>query len=290
MVGGGGHVLVKTYDNDLFTCGWNSKGQLGNGTTKSLSLLQQIHTKYYHKKLITNLYCGWEESAIITDTRELFVWGSNLYGQLGQKDRIVTTPIKLELPNNERAVCIRFALKCSIILTLEGSTYALGQLKHFEDLKKTEKYKEVIHNGVKFIKFYEGIQQLACGQNHMVFVLPNEKSVSGFGSNQYGQADRYDLGHRIDKIVAGWKHNGVLLSTGDVLLWGRNTYGQLGRNTGLHINAVKRPIRLVVFEKFEDVCLGAEHGLAVTRQGQIYTFGWNEHGNCGNGGETNKNV
>lgn len=68
-----------------------------------------------------------------------------------------------------------------------------------------------------------------------------------------------------------------------MLLWGRNTYGQLGRHTGLNIDFVRHPIRLVVFEKFKDFYLGAEHGLAITNLGQIVTFGWNEHGNCGNG-------
>lgn len=68
-----------------------------------------------------------------------------------------------------------------------------------------------------------------------------------------------------------------------MVLWGRSGYGQLGRNAGLNTESIRHPIRLVVFEKFKDFDLGAEHGLAITKNGNVFTFGWNEHGNCGNG-------
>ncbi len=284
MAAGGGHILVKTSENNLFSCGWNSKGQLGDDTIKNSSVLQPISNEYFDNKSITSLHCGWEESAIICDDGSLYVWGSNLYGQLGQSTdrKIITTPALLQLPNNEKAISISFTFRCSIIVTSIGRAYAVGQLRHFFDLKKSENYKEIVHNDVQFVKFSDTIEKLSCGQNHFVFVGP-DNSVTGFGSNQYGQTDRVEIGHPVDKILCGWKHNGVLLRTGDILLWGRNTYGQLGRNTGLNIESVRHPIRLVVFEKFKDFYLGAEHALAITNMGQIYTFGWNEHGNCGNG-------
>lgn len=288
IAAGGGHVLLKTSENNLFSCGWNSKGQLGYGTMNNSAILQPISAKYFDNKLITSLHCGWEESAIICDDGSLYVWGSNMYGQLGQpKDcKIVTTPARLQLPNNDKATCISFTFRCSVIATSSGRAYTLGQLRHFDDLKNSENCLEVSHNDVQFVKFNENIKKVACGQNHFVYV-DTDNSVSGYGANQYGQTDRVVIGHQIEKILCGWKHNGVLVKTGDVLLWGRNTYGQLGRSTGANIDSVRHPIRLVVFEKFKDFELGAEHGLAITNSGQIVTFGWNEHGNCGNGNVDN---
>lgn len=284
IAAGGGHVLIKTSENKLFSCGWNSKGQLGCGTRQNSPILQLICTKNFDNKSIKSLHCGWEESAIICDDGSLYVWGSNLYGQLGQSmdSKMITTPSLLQLPNNEKASSISFTFRCAVIVTTNGRGYVIGQLRHFDDLKKSEKCIKIYNNNVKFLKFSENVDKIACGQNHFVFV-DTDNSVSGFGANEFGQTDRVVIGHQIDKILCGWKHNGVLVRTGDVLLWGRNTYGQLGRNTGFNINSVRHPIRLVAFEKFTDFYLGAEHGLAITNLGQIVTFGWNEHGNCGNG-------
>jgi len=33
--------------------------------------------------------------------------------------------------------------------------------------------------------------------------------------------------------------------------------------------------------------MGAEHGLLRTTAGEVYTWGWNEHGNCGNNSTEN---
>jgi len=289
IAAGGGHILIRTSDNDLFTCGWNSKGQLGYDATNNSTALQPISAKCFDNKTISSLHCGWEESAVICDDGLLYVWGSNLYGQLGQsKDRkTVLTPTLLELPNNEKAISINFTFRCSVIVTSSGAGLLVGQLRHFDDLKKSENCTDITHNDVKFTKFSESVEKLASGQNHFVFV-DKDNSVRGYGANHFGQTDRVVIGHQVDKILCGWKHNGVLIRTGDVLLWGRNTYGQLGRNTTtINIDSVRHPIRLAVFEKFKDFHLGAEHGLAVTNSGEIVTFGWNEHGNCGNGNVQN---
>lgn len=40
-------------------------------------------------------------------------------------------------------------------------------------------------------------------------------------------------------------------------------------------------------DRIIDLALGAEHGLVVTRSLAVWTWGWNEHGNCGNGSDVN---
>lgn len=43
------------------------------------------------------------------------------------------------------------------------------------------------------------------------------------------------------------------------------------------------PLRLNVDESVVDLTLGAEHGMCLTQSKDVFTWGWNEHGNCGLG-------
>lgn len=67
--------------------------------------------------------------------------------------------------------------------------------------------------------------------------------------------------------------------------WGRNTYGQLGRlsSSDAHI-----PERITDLEGIISVAAGSEHSMALDKHGQLWTWGWNEHGSCGNGNVENQ--
>ena len=70
-----------------------------------------------------------------------------------------------------------------------------------------------------------------------------------------------------------------------VYSWGRNTYGQLGRPSlyDYHI-----PTRIEGLENITSIAAGSEHSMALSESGQLFTFGWNEHGSCGNGDTVNQ--
>lgn len=43
-------------------------------------------------------------------------------------------------------------------------------------------------------------------------------------------------------------------------------------------------------DKITQFHLGSEHGLLLTQKGKMYSWGWNEHGSCGNGTVDNQYV
>ena len=96
-----------------------------------------------------------------------------------------------------------------------------------------------------------------------------------------------------------------------IISWGRNCYGQLGRETDGEVNFQPARIRFPVANSpvphrnaenltttsniddnessnISSVCCGSEHSLALTRDGKLYSFGWNEHGSCGSGDEVDQ--
>ncbi|KAF9190407.1 Ultraviolet-B receptor uvr8 [Haplosporangium sp. Z 767] len=118
----------------------------------------------------------------------------------------------------------------------------------------------------------------------------------------------------MDSISCGWNHNAAMdmrsnSSSTTIYLWGRNDHGQLGNSdassfrtvavdisgvNNIHLGIVQLRIpkasgsRAAENNECEEIVsysCGSEHTLAMTRSGHCYAWGWNEHGNCGSGGE-----
>ncbi|CAM2114482.1 unnamed protein product [Caretta caretta] len=89
--------------------------------------------------------------------------------------------------------------------------------------------------------------------------------------------------------------------TGKVFTWGRADYGQLGRSAVVHDRQreeVQRsseehveqlsnvPVSVPCLAGASEIACGSEHNLAVVG-GHCFSWGWNEHGMCGDGTEAN---
>lgn len=283
IAGGGGHTLFLTNESKIYSCGWNHRGQLGSASTEDLSEIGPVldidGTNPMHD--IAHIAAGWDSSAAIDRNGTLFVWGSNAFGQLGFAKSDVSfacRPIRLELPNGERVAQMCFGLRHLAILTEDNQVYFTGRIKFQSECIR------VVYNSTDFWKLnFNGgdIQLIATGQNHFLCVTEGKDGsrVYGFGDNRFGQAETILLNEKVSGLQSGWTNNGVLTDDGQVSLWGRNSYGQLGV---LDVN-LKGVNKLNVGRCVKWLHLGSEHGMIITDGGSVFTWGWNEHGNCGNG-------
>lgn len=281
---GGGHILILDKNNRLHACGWNNKGQLGLDSCADSYLITALPG--YNTRII-DMACGWDSSAAIDENGQLYVWGSNAFEQLGFSAKMTEshfkTPISLNLPSNEKVHKISFGLRFMCILCEHGTVYVIGRWKY------TEQFETVRHNDTNFYRLsllnHPKVIQISTGSNHIVCIDDCE-SVIGFGDNKFNQCKKQSFEkERVKSVRSGWTHNGILTGNGCVYLWGRNSYGQLGSpkvKTSSYLSKLEG-----VEGKIMNLHLGSEHGMIVTENGTVYTWGWNEHGNCGNGNETN---
>jgi len=109
--------------------------------------------------------------------------------------------------------------------------------------------------------------------------MSESRSIRGYGSDRFGQCTSVVSNEKITQLRCGWTHNGYLTASDELFLWGRNCYGQLG--IGTTSSNASTPHKCLIYP-VADFALGAEHGILKSSD-SIYTFGWNEHGNCGNG-------
>ncbi|MFN8537525.1 MAG: hypothetical protein U0232_08630 [Thermomicrobiales bacterium] len=130
------------------------------------------------------------------------------------------------------------------------------------------------------------------------FLLVRANNAAGGGSYPLQVETPNKVGGLGDvkAIVAGADHSLALDADGAVWAWGANQYGQLGVATGKDcggntLNAVACshiPRRVPGLGPVRTVAAGANHSLALGTDGSVWTWGWNQSGQLGDGTSTDR--
>ncbi|KAB7497263.1 Secretion-regulating guanine nucleotide exchange factor [Armadillidium nasatum] len=324
IYGGGGHTFLLTNQGKLYGAGWNISGQVGNGTqVRAVPNFESIRGLEDHK--VVSVACGWIHSVALTSRGQVWVWGSNSHSQLGLPTNEVpfsSLPICLDI---SEAVSIAAGLRHTVIATKEGRVYSWGQgqkgqLGHLDTegkMIKTQTTPRVVE------PLEMKVKKVACGQN-TTYAITNEGEVLAWGDNKWGQLahdpvnvsfftcpltipSNYFGGLRAVWMQAGWTHCAVGLSSGQIYMWGRSDYGQVGpveeeetdeasaqisKTPGKLQNSRYRYVPSCLrLDNIRQVVCGSEHNLAVVgtpeKKKKLMSWGWNEHGNCGTGNTEN---
>jgi alpha-tubulin suppressor-like RCC1 family protein len=78
----------------LFSVGFNEYGCIGHGKN-NCSTITQID--YFSNIFIVDIACGWNHSLSISNKGEIYSWGDNRFGQIGngKSGKIEINPIKI---------------------------------------------------------------------------------------------------------------------------------------------------------------------------------------------------
>uniref|UniRef100_A0A3B3XBU6 HECT domain-containing protein n=1 Tax=Poecilia mexicana TaxID=48701 RepID=A0A3B3XBU6_9TELE len=144
-----------------------------------------------------------------------------------------------------------------------------------------------------------GLKEVACGGQHTLFLL-HDGSVYTCGSNCCGQ-----LGHnrdgtspelvgaldtqKITMVSCGRAHSMAINEQGQVFAWGAGEGGQLGLGTVEAAVRIPRLVKRLCDHSISQVMCGNQHCIALSRDGQLFTWGQNTSGQLGLGkGEPSK--
>jgi alpha-tubulin suppressor-like RCC1 family protein len=88
-------------------------------------------------------------------------------------------------------------------------------------------------------------------------------------------------------LVAGGEHTCARASSGSVLCWGRNDYGQLGRG----MSGTDQPVAATVpgLDKVVELVAGGEHTCARDSDGYVWCWGANDRGQLGDHSKSARN-
>lgn len=145
------------------------------------------------------------------------------------------------------------------------------------------------------------ITQVATGLNHTL-ALTSSGGVLAWGNNFQGELGdgtttvshlpvqtKIPAGVTVTAVTAGCYDSLALTSTGQLLAWGRNDYGELGDGTKIDRPLPVR-VALPAGTKVVAVKAGCYFNLALTSTGEVLAWGRNDGGQLGNGNHTSSHV
>jgi alpha-tubulin suppressor-like RCC1 family protein len=309
---GDGWSLVVTSGGQLYAFGNNADGELGKpdkpGNYEATSTPTPV-TLPGASGSVTDAAGGGSHSLAVTSSGQLYAFGSNYFGQLGNTTntysyRANPTPALVTLPGATGPVTQAAAGQFfSLALTATGQLYAFGDnspgqlgspMGDFDD-----------HFGPnptpRLVTLPDPVTRIAAGYSFSLAVTSTGQ-LYAFGENSVGELGAPATGGLepnptpalvalpgevgpVTQVAAGSHHSLVLTASGQLYAFGENRKGQLGNATNLESSAANPTPRLVDLPgasgRIIGIAAGGEDSLALTSTGELYAFGLDSSGELG---------
>jgi alpha-tubulin suppressor-like RCC1 family protein len=235
---------------------------------------------------------GASHSAALKTNGELWTWGSDTFGQLGNgaPTSIVLSPAQV-LTN---IAAMSAGERHMLAAKMDGTLWAWGN-QQFGRLGNGTSSSSSLHTPAQVSGFTSAIA-VAAGREHSL-VLKSDGTIWAFGHNQYGQLGDGSTSDRTTPVqvtgltgvvaIAAALDASYALQTdgaggGIVWAWGNNSVGQLGDGSAL---SRVTPVRVVGLPSVTAIATGylAQYALALAANGQVWAWGLNGDGQMGNG-------
>ena len=226
---------------------------------------------------IAPIAAGSNHSAAVTKDGDLYMWGSNGGGRLGNGSRTNSyTPVKIM----KNVAAVSLGDEHSAAVTKDGSLYMWGYNRYGQlgNGSTTDSYTP--------IKIMENVATVSLGDYHSAAITKDGSLYMwGYnGSGQLGNGSTTNIStpvkimENVAMVSLGYNHSAAVTKDGSLYMWGNNYSGQLGNGS-----TTNRSTPVKIMEKVAAVSLGGNHSATITKDGGLYTWGNNYFGQLGNG-------
>ncbi|KAK3871366.1 hypothetical protein Pcinc_023478 [Petrolisthes cinctipes] len=190
-----------------------------------------------------------QQSSVVWSGRRMYCWGSTVHGELGVgAPEVEQLPLPTFMDFTDSWNIVQGQITCSLTTLSSGLSHSL--------------------------------------------LLSEEGQVYSCGNNELGQLGHSKItripekidaleNYTIAQIAAGDQHSLALTNWGLIYAWGENGYGQLGINSSEEVVSTPHLIKSLARKQVVQVAGGANHTLALTLDGEVYSWGQNNLGQLG---------
>ena len=310
ITSGATHSLALGSDENLYAWGDNSSGQLGDST----NTLRQIPVKINKPAntsaqfTFTTIAAGDHSSFAIGSDGNLYAWGNNTRGQLGDgtttnRSAPIQVPKPAGVSNGFTWTQVSTRWDHTLALGSDHNLYAWGWNEYSQlgntsvptgtDNSDAYSSKPVLVSRPAEVTF----TQLSAGRYNS-FALGSDNNLYAWGSNVSGRLGdgtdvqrstpvqvRQPAGVTFSQFSAGDTSCFAISTNGDLYAWGWNGYGRLGDGS----NAEDRKTPTLISPPngassgftWVRVMIRDTHVLAIGSDGNLYSWGRNDHGQLG---------
>jgi len=297
IMGGEIHNFALKSDGTVWSWGWNSFGQLGDGT------FTERHTPVQVSGIVSVIALGGRgyHSLAIKSDGTVWTWGWNSSGQLGVTTAITRSAVPVQVIGLSGVLTVTGGYNFSLALMPDHTLRSWGnngngQLGDGTNLNSSV---PVTVSGLS------NVSQVSAGWKHVV-ALKSDGTVWTWGQNSNGQ-----LGNGISSttglsvpiqvsglsnviaVSGGDCHTAALKSDGTVWTWGCNNNSkgvgnfELGDGTNIERHT---PVQVSGLSNVIAIAARDYHNYAIKSDGSVWAWGFNENGQLGDNTTIDRNI
>ncbi|XP_048472974.1 probable E3 ubiquitin-protein ligase HERC1 [Rhincodon typus] len=289
-------TFVIASDGSVRACGKGSYGRLGLGDSNNQSTLKKLTFEPHRAiKKISSSKGSDGHTLAFTSEGEVFSWGDGDYGKLGHGNSSTQKyPKLIQGPLQGKAVvCVSAGYRHSAAVTEDGELYSWGE----GDFGRLGHGDSNSRNIPTLVKDISNVGEVSCGSSHTIALSKDGRTAWSFGGGDNGKLGHGDTnrvykpkviealqGMFIRKVCAGSQSSLALTSTGQVYAWGCGACLGCGSSEATALRP--KLIEELATTRVVDLSIGDSHCLALSHDNEVYAWGNNSMGQCGQGNST----
>ena len=288
IAGGGSHSMAVCTDSTMRAWGFNSAGELGNGSGFPSNVPVQVNNMSGVKAIAGGLH-----SMAAKNDGTVWCWGQGSDGQLGNGSN-TSSNVPVQVPGLNDITAVAAGFWHSLALRSNGTIRAwgkntFGQLGNADNMPSNV---PVVVLGINNV-----VSIAARGGSHSM-ALKSDGTVWCWGNNSNGELGTgnnipSDIPVQVNGltgaiyITSGGTFSAAIKNDGTVWCWGNNTDGQLGNGTNTSSNI---PVQVTGLTDVIAIAGGSNHMIALKSDSTVWSWGNGTLGQLGNLANSSSNV